>query len=301
MPVRRFAAFVSLSMILSASIAVHAQTISSSYFALPEGVSSSFASNAVPDLASSSSAASSVASSSAAGSASAEGSHAHSAPETVAPFSKFALGVSVGTLGITIQGATPIAQKLNLRVAGNFFSYNTATYTSDGISYSGTLNLRSAEATVDWFPFHNGFHISPGLLMYNGFGGTAKLSVGPGQGFELNKNDYTSSSTSPITGTGSVSANKAAPLILVGFSNLIPRSHRHISIPFEIGAAYQGSPNINLMLTGTACDVNGENCQPVSSFAALQSDLAAQIKKINHDASAYSFYPIFSIGFGYKF
>ncbi len=137
--------------------------------------------------------------------------------------------------------------------------------------------------------------------MYNGFSGTATLSAPAGQGFQLNKNDYISSSTSSITGTGSVSANKAAPLILVGFSNLIPRSHRHISIPFEIGAAYQGSPNINITLTGTACDVNGENCQPVASYAALQSDLAAQIKKINHSASPYTFYPILSIGFGYKF
>ncbi len=70
----------------------------------------SLMSNAAPDPASMSEAA---------------GAHIHSAPETVAPFSKFALAVSVGTLGISIQGATPIAQKLNLRVAGNFFSYDT--------------------------------------------------------------------------------------------------------------------------------------------------------------------------------
>jgi hypothetical protein len=219
----------------------------------------------------------------------------------MAPFSHVAIAVTASSLGIGGQIAVPLAQKLNLRVGGNFFSYDSDTYTDDGISYNGTLKLRSAQATIDWFPFGGGFHLSPGVLMYNGLGGTAHLFVPANQGFQLNSVDYVSSTTNPVTGTGTISANKAGPMLLLGWGNIIPRSGRHFAVPFEFGAAYQGQPKITLALAGSACDDEGDNCQSVTTNAGLQANLAAQQKIVNDDASPYRFYPIISIGLSFKF
>ena len=49
----------------------------------------------------------------------------------------------------------------------NFFRYST-TFDNDGISYAATLQLRSFDALLDWYPFNGSFHISPGAMLYNG-------------------------------------------------------------------------------------------------------------------------------------
>ncbi len=217
------------------------------------------------------------------------------------PFSTVALAMTSGTLGIGAQVATPVSMRLNLRVGGTFFSYHSPVYEDSGVSYSGTLRLQSAHALVDWFPFGGGFHISPGLQLYNGFGGSAKVYVPAGLGLTLNHTDYLSDGSSPITGSGTLRANRVAPMVLVGFGNLIPRTGRHVSFPVEAGVAYQGSPKINFNLAGSACDANGENCQPVAGYTQLQRDLTIQQGTINSDARPYRFFPIVSFGFGYRF
>jgi hypothetical protein len=221
--------------------------------------------------------------------------------EAVHPFSKVAFAVTAGTLGIGGQMATPLAHRANLRVGANFFTFNSANYTDNGINFAGTLKLQSAQATIDWFPFGRGFHLSPGVLMYNGLKGSANLYVPGGQGFELNKVDYISDPTNPVTGTGTFSANRTSPMLLIGTSNLVPRSNRHITVPFEIGGAYQGVPKVAFGLAGSACDTDGNNCGPVATNTELQANLAAQRVTINNDVAPYRVYPVISIGFGYKF
>jgi hypothetical protein len=219
----------------------------------------------------------------------------------IRPFSTIGLAVTAGTLGLGAQIATPLAQRANLRVGGNFFRYTSPEHSDDGIRYNAAIKLRSAEALVDWFPFGNGFHISPGVQIYNGFGGSAKLFVPSGQGFELNKTDYLSSDASPVTGSATAMANKVSPMLLIGWGNLIPRGYRHISVPFEIGGTYEGAPRIAMKFSGTACDTDNENCLPVATDPVFQANLAAQQKKVNGDVSGYRFYPVVSIGFAFKF
>ena len=99
-------------------------------------------------------------------------------------------------------------------------------------------------------------------------------------------------------------ARKVAPELLFGFGNLLPRS-RHFAINFEIGAAYQGTPSVNLDLAGTACAGGpGLQCQSIGTTAAIQANVASQQSKINHDITKYwesKFWPVVALGFGYKF
>ena len=82
--------------------------------------------------------------------------------------SKVGIGLKISTLGVGIETALPLAGKLNLRGGANFFQYNR-NITNDGIHYNGQLRFRSGEAHLDWFPFPlGGFHVSPGVLFYNG-------------------------------------------------------------------------------------------------------------------------------------
>src|SRR5713226_9063881 len=208
------------------------------------------------------------------------------------------VGVKVSTLGIGGEAAIAVSHRSNVRFGFNAFSYGH-TFDKDGVTYKGTLDLRSAQATFDLF-FLKEFHISPGVLVYNGNNVTANASVPGGKSFTLSNTNYVSAAADPITGTGKLTVYKAAPMLLVGFGNLVPRS-RHFSTSFEIGAAYQGPPRVTLSLSGSACDSTGLFCRSISSDPTIQANVVSEQAKLNKSASPYKFYPVVSFGVGFKF
>jgi hypothetical protein len=208
------------------------------------------------------------------------------------------VGVKVSTLGIGGEVAVAVTHRSNVRFGFNAFSYGH-TFAKDGATYTGNLNLRSAQATYDLFLLR-WLHVSPGVLLYNGNKVSANVSVPGGQTFTLSNTNYVSDAADPIAGTGKLTVYKAAPMILFGIGNLVPRS-RHFNTSCEIGAAYQGPPRVALNLSGSACDSTGLNCRSIGSDPTIQSNIAAEQVKLNKSASPYKFYPVLSFGVGYKF
>ena len=213
--------------------------------------------------------------------------------------SKVGIGVKFSTLGAGIEVASPLTYKLNLRGGFNIFRYSRAI-TNNGIVYDGNLHFQSAEAHLDWFPF-GGFHVSPGLLFYNGNSVTSTAAVPGGQTFTLGGTQYLSDPAVPVNGTGTLDFVKVAPSIMVGVGNLIPRNGRHYSFLFEVGGAYQGSARVALNLAGNVCDPTGTICRPISSDPTVQANIAAQQQKIINDVNPYRFFPVISGGIGFNF
>jgi hypothetical protein len=203
-------------------------------------------------------------------------------------------------LGAGIEVAAPVTRRSNVRGGFNAFSYSRG-FSKDGISYAGQLSFRSVEVHYDWFPLPLGFHLSPGLLAYNGNHVNANASVPGGQQFTLGGVTFTSALADPVSGTAKLDFNNVAPTFLLGWGNPIPRSHRRLSVNFELGVAYQGPPNVSLNLKGSACDSSGLFCRSVGSDATIQSDIQAEQKRITHNLSLLRFYPLISLGFSYKF
>jgi hypothetical protein len=214
-------------------------------------------------------------------------------------FSRIGTGVKISTLGAGIEVATPLAQKMNLRGGINMFRFSRAI-TNSGIHYNGQLHFQSAEAHLDFFPF-GGFHVSPGLLFYNGNQLAATASVPGGQMFSLGGTTYESDPGTPVVGSGKLDFVKVSPSIMMGVGNLIPRNGRHFSFLFEVGGAYQGSARAALNLTGNVCDSTGTFCRAISSDSTVQANIQAQQVKIQKDVNPYRFFPVISLGFGFNF
>ena len=212
--------------------------------------------------------------------------------------SRIGAGIKVSTLGAGAEAAFEVSNHINIRGGVNYFSYGR-NFTNSGINYGATLRLQSWEAHLDYFIGHT-FHVSPGLLIYNGNRLNANITVPAGQSFTLSNTDYISSATNPVSGTGVLKFAKVAPSFMFGFGNLVPRGRHHFSVNFEMGAVYQGAPMVGLNLVGTACDSSGANCQNVTTDSGIQSNIQAQQEKYNHDVSPFRFYPVISLGFGFK-
>lgn len=213
--------------------------------------------------------------------------------------SQFAIEIAPSTLGIGGFFAARLTPSLNVRVGGDFFSFSH-TFPENGINYAGKLRMRSAQATVDWY-FWKSLHLSPGVLLYNGNQVSGAASGTAGQSFTLNGNTYTSSTSDPITGNGSLTLGKPGPMLLVGIGNPVPRGPGHFAVTLDAGVAYVGSPQVSIALSGSACDASGNNCQPVSSYPGFAADLSAQEAQYQHDVNPYRFYPVLSLGFSYSF
>ena len=96
------------------------------------------------------------------------------------------IGVGLGTLGIGLEVATPVAEKLNVR---GILSGATITYSDivDGDEFDLDLTIIALGAVADYHVFDGGFRLSGGLLT-NGSG--VDMSDKPGDiGNEWEIND----------------------------------------------------------------------------------------------------------------
>ena len=150
-------------------------------------------------------------------SAAVEGGAAPVASASIRPFSKIAIGVTVGLMGPGFEVATPISNRTNLRVDGSFFNYSLSNISQDNVNYSGSLDLRDVRASYDFFPFHGGFRISGGVELYNQFNVTGNANLASGQNIKLNGNEYYSGVLTPMQANASLAyGNKVAPTFSFG-------------------------------------------------------------------------------------
>lgn len=226
------------------------------------------------------------------------------AGEVVAPFSRIAFGADFSPLGVGFMTATNVNRHLNLRADGSFFRYAANNISTQGLDITAKINLSSARASLDYYPFRAGFRLSPGLMYYNQNGGTLNLAVAPGASFTLNHQTYYSATgANAVQGAGTFVLGNGSPAftLTTGWGNVIPHSGRHFSFPFEVGVAFIKAPTLNFNLTGYGCDVTGVYCVNVATDPQIQANLAAQVQQYRSDLNPLKTYPIVSFGVAYDF
>lgn len=208
------------------------------------------------------------------------------------PRAGFALKMS--SLGAGLEVAARVSNGSNVRVGFNDFAFDH-DFTEDGDQYAAQLSLFSLQATYDWFPRHGSFHLSPGLLAYNGNRLTANTSsnaaaqAAPGI------------FSQPVTGSARIQFARVAPMFLVGWGNIIPRSGRRFSVPFEFGFVYHGDPKTSLHMNRIVCNPGDMMCITASADPSIATGFQQEQMKIKQEVAPFKFYPVVSLGLGYRF
>jgi hypothetical protein len=222
----------------------------------------------------------------------------------VGPFSRLALGAGISIEGVNLEATTIVSRYFNVRATGDVFQYTDNNISTNGFNAAAKLNLGSARASLDIYPFPtHGLRFSPGVMFYNQNALSGTVTVAGGQNFTLNGMSFTSSNTNPVTGTVNLGLNTQKPAfsITTGWGNQISRKGGHLSFPVEVGVALIGSPSVNLALvSGQVCDGEGD-CQNVATDTQVQTALQAQIAKYKHDLDPLKTFPILSFGVAYNF
>ena len=155
-------------------------------------------------------------------------------------FSRIAVGVNVSPLGIGVEAATNINRHLNLRANGSLFQYTADGISTEGFNVTAKIKMSSARASLDYYPFHAGFRLSPGIMFYNGNHANVTFIAASGTSFSLDNHTYYSASgANAVVGQGGFGLGNGRPAFTMttGWGNVIPASGRHWSFPFEIGVA----------------------------------------------------------------
>jgi hypothetical protein len=221
------------------------------------------------------------------------------------PLSHLGTGITVGTTGVGIEAAVPYGAYWNIRAGVSYFAYSRAfesSGSSTGSPYKGHLRLGGARLGVDWFPLAGGFHVSLGMLISNLTQAAAHIDLQPGKILTIEGAQYTTDAANPFQGSAHSEISPVAPVLTVGWGNLIPRNyHKRFSFPIEIGAVYEGPPTAHVTTTGDICSTD-QGCRPASADRGFNENLATALGDVNSNLDRYArFFPIISVGVGYRF
>ena len=199
------------------------------------------------------------------------------------PFHGFAAGLGVGTEGVGIQGTTAIIPKtLNLNVGFDYLHLSHSFHTSN-VHYNAGVNLQGEPITVSWFPFQGNLNLTAGVFInQNGFNVTGTPTGGT---YTFNGHTYTASQVGSLT--GKTHFNGAAPYVGIGWGD--PMDGGRLTFTANVGAIYQGAPNVSLTATGAAANPQ------------LASDVQAEQNSVNSKVSGYQWWPVMGVGLMYRF
>lgn len=184
-----------------------------------------------------------------------------------------------GTTGLGADLTVPlITNWVNLRAGYNGFSLRPSTTQGD-IKYDADLHLQSVPILIDVHPFQGGFRITGGVFYNKNELDLSAIvdasSVGSGAG----------------VGTAVLNANiswskEFAPYFGIGFGNAADDSSGTVGFSLDIGAFYQGGPDVVLT----------ESTGSVSA-----GDLAIEQQQLEEDLDFLNFYPVVTVGIHVRF
>jgi hypothetical protein len=190
----------------------------------------------------------------------------------------------IGTLGPGVELGHAFNDSFGIRLGVNKWNHSKDR-TENGVDYDAKLKLSSFQLLADWYPFGGVFRVNAGLVSNgNKFTLTAKPS-GSGT-FTFNGVTYTSSQVGSVD--GQVDFNKTAPYFGIGWGT---SAGTGLTLSADMGVLFQGKPKSKLSLV----------CGSAVNCSQLTSDVNAEQAKLDDSLNNFRYYPVVSIGLGYRF
>jgi hypothetical protein len=184
-------------------------------------------------------------------------------------------GFNAGSTGAGLELSVPLSNHLDLRAKTGNGSVN-ATIDAAGNPYAGNLKLSNQTLILDIHPGTSAFVISAGAFN----DGNVITAVGQPQNGTVTINGQTYTISQAGTVSASASWNSLVPYFGIGFG---PTHHR-AGLGLEVGAAFQGAPNVDVTATGT-----------LATDPAFQQNLTQAKQQIQDTLSKFNVYPVIDL------
>lgn len=196
-------------------------------------------------------------------------------------FPQTTLSLSGGTLGFGPElGLRYPEHPVGLRLSYNTFSIDQ-DFRERGTAFSGRARTSTFGLTADAYPFNTGFRLSAGVRI-----GDTDIRVHSKSATALRIGDNTYSASDLGQVDGRVSYSNVAPYLGLGYTTTF--ANDRLSISFDAGATYLGTPDVSLRASG-----------PLAGIAA--ADIERERIKVGDRFNDYRFYPVVQVTLGYRF
>lgn len=189
----------------------------------------------------------------------------------------WSFGGTFGTLGMGPELSVRHGH-FGMHANGTFLTLN-GHVSSRNLRYRNRLDLRSAGAMLDLYPFGGRFHLSAGAR-YNGNSG--KVRATPQQVTNIGGADFMAQTVGTISGRADT--RKFAPAVSAGIAS---KRSEGFEWRIEGGVMFQGGVRVSPLTTSTGLI-------PVER-------LAAERDALQDDLGRYHVFPIAQIEFGWRF
>lgn len=204
--------------------------------------------------------------------------------------SEVGAALRLGTLGPGVDVDFALGDRASVRLGYSGYSTHRQVNQTD-ITYDGTLKLSNPSAILDWYVAKGSFRLSLGAVA----SGTEVNAVGiPNSNarYTINGNVYSVSQLTSLSGRFKF-GNSTAPYFGIGWGNPV-RPGKRLSFLFDLGAIYGGRPDITL---NASCSAS----VPAALCSQLSADIEAEKRKLRDQLTAIQWYPVVSVGLGYRF
>ncbi|MCL5280884.1 MAG: hypothetical protein M1376_13375 [Planctomycetes bacterium] len=202
---------------------------------------------------------------------------------TSADFGGLALAGRTGSLGFGGGMMMNFLPDINGRFGAMYFPLGVSGKIGD-VNYDFDLRVLTFPLTMDWYPFHQGFHLSSGLIFNQ-----TRMDLDTGSGAALTIGGTTYAAADLGTVHGKASFHHIAPYVGIGWGNAFGNEGRW-GVVGDLGVAFLGRPHVSLRATG-----------PIAVEPSVMGDLAQEEQDVEDDLSVLRFYPVFSISLFYRF
>lgn len=199
----------------------------------------------------------------------------------------------VSSLGYGVEVDYVLSDKFSVRAQYNQFDYDD-TFEEDDIEYEGTLDLKSIGVLLDWHPFGGAFRVSAGG--FNVDNEMRGLSTDEGT-YEIGDNTYTVGPGDDLRATALIELGDGfMPYAGIGWGHS-PANQGGLLLSFDIGVLFQGSPSVDLEVSGTA----NNGLVDFSTDPTVQADVQREEDNMEDDLKDFDLYPVVSFGIGWRF
>lgn len=200
-----------------------------------------------------------------------------------------AVGVRAGTAGVGVDLVRRLSERAHLRLAAGTVGFD-GTISTDRLDYDASAEVSTAFLLLDWYPGAGSFRLSAGA----GWNGTElEVSAPLEQLLPLDPEDLRL--LAPLgSAVGTAQGSELVPVVLLGWGN--PFRGGRWNLAFEIGAFYQGSPDVELRArTNLPID------QVPGGSEALALAIAKEEQDLERELEDYTVIPVVSLSLTYSF
>ena len=197
-----------------------------------------------------------------------------------------AIGLKAGTLGAGIEATFEVADRLNVRVGGNYFKVSSDVDV-EGNDYDLDVKLNSFTALGDWFVTDSSFRVTAGLVLNNNkLTGTAL----PSNAYEIDDVIYSAAEVGTLD--AEVDFRSVAPYLGLGWGNPLS-DDTDWSFSLDLGVIFAGKPRLDVTSTGGTLSND-----PIllENIAQVEQDF-----RDTDEIGILKFYPVISVGVNYRF